>query len=199
MLLAGAGGHCKELIGILLNQGIEEFHYYVSSKSYSNRVSPSIANQVHYSDDEIISIFQKNSKFTLATGGTKTRSNFYAKLLSLGGSPFSVIADSSIIHCKSENLGDALNIMDFSFIGPHTSIGNGCLINCHASIHHDSRIGKFVEIAPGAKILGGAIIDDYAFIGTNAVVFPNVRIGSDSVVGAGCMVKRDFPANSMME
>jgi acetyltransferase-like isoleucine patch superfamily enzyme len=154
---------------------------------------------VYYSDDEIIRIFQINSKFVLATGGSKTRLNFYEKLLSLGGNPLSVIADSSIIHCKSENLGDALNIMEFSFIGPHTSIGKGCLINCHASIHHDSKIGMFVEIAPGAKILGGAIIDDYAFIGTNAVVFPNVRIGSDSVVGAGCIVKRDFPANSMIK
>ena len=143
--------------------------------------------------------FTPSSKFVLATGGTKTRSNFYDKMLSLGGNPFSVIADSSIIHCQSENLGDALNIMEFSFIGPHTSIGKGCLINCHASIHHDSKIGKFVEIAPGAKILGGAIIDDFAFIGTNAVVFPNVRIGSDSVIGAGCMVKRDFPANSKMK
>jgi hypothetical protein len=63
---------------------------------------------VYYSDDEIIHIFQKNSDFILATGGTKTRSNFYEKLLSLGGNPFYVIADSSIIHCKSENLGDAL-------------------------------------------------------------------------------------------
>ena len=39
------------------------------------------------------------------------------------------------------------------------------------------------------------IIEDNVWIGGNAVILPGVRIGANSVIGAGSVVTRDIPAD----
>ncbi|PNX51306.1 MAG: hypothetical protein BV458_11705 [Thermoplasmata archaeon M9B2D] len=42
----------------------------------------------------------------------------------------------------------------------------------------------------------GAIIGDNVVIGVNASIFPATRIGENSMISAGCVIKEDIPANS---
>lgn len=41
------------------------------------------------------------------------------------------------------------------------------------------------------------VIEDNVWIGANAVVLPGVHIGANSVIGAGAVVSRDIPADSL--
>lgn len=41
------------------------------------------------------------------------------------------------------------------------------------------------------------IIEDDCWIGSNVVILKGVHIGRHSVVGAGCIVYKDLPANSI--
>ena len=77
-------------------------------------------------------------------------------------------------------------------------------------------IGNRVAIAPGVLILGEAgpcfsvltsiypnmeapvTICDDVWIGANAVIFPGVTIGEQSVVGAGAVVREDVPPYSVV-
>lgn len=88
--------------------------------------------------------------------------------------------------------------MDFVYLGPNSSVGTGSLLNTSSSIHHDAKLGEFVEIAPGARILGSAKIGNQCLIGTNSVIFPNVSIGDNCKIGAGVVVKKDIPADSII-
>jgi maltose O-acetyltransferase len=71
-------------------------------------------------------------------------------------------------------------------------------------------IGSNVGFAPGVKVLahdgcmkkylgytriGKVVIDDNVFIGAGSIVMPNVRIGANSIIGAGSVVDRDIPPN----
>ena len=51
-----------------------------------------------------------------------------------------------------------------------------------------SRIAPFVPTAHGPITIG-----DDAWLGTGSIIFPNIRIGQGSVVGAGSVVTRDVP------
>jgi maltose O-acetyltransferase len=51
-----------------------------------------------------------------------------------------------------------------------------------------SRIGNIVS-----EEKGPIIIEDDAWLGTGAIVMPNVRIGEGAVVGAGSVVTKDVP------
>ncbi len=93
------------------------------------------------------------------------------------------------------------------------SIGKGCFISSHAYI--DSRRGKIsigdnVSIAGGSYILSHTgfrpnmegqetVIEDNVRIFVNSVVLPGVRIGRNSIVGAGSVVMRDVPPNVVVQ
>ena len=193
VLFAGNGGHSSEVKAICCKIINKKIVHFVTSKKYSENDESCI-----YLEEDVKSLFDKNSNFVLATGGSKLRYKFYNKLTSLGGIAITLISKTSIVNTDKSNLGCGLNIMDFVYLGPNSSVGTGSLLNTSCSIHHDSKVGDFVEIAPGARILGGAKIGNQCLIGTNSVIFPNVSIGENSKIGAGVVVKKEIPADSII-
>jgi acetyltransferase-like isoleucine patch superfamily enzyme len=71
-------------------------------------------------------------------------------------------------------------------------------LNTNSTIGHDSTIGDFVEICPGAVISGNVSIGAYSFIGSNATILPKVKLGSNVIVAAGSVVTKDVPGNCMV-
>jgi acetyltransferase-like isoleucine patch superfamily enzyme len=95
------------------------------------------------------------------------------------------------INGKKENLS----------IGSFSTIGR-----VEIALHDLVTIGNYVCINDGAIILSAShdvldplwnhkkapiIIDDYAWIATNAIILPGVRIGKGAVVGAGAVVSKN--------
>ena len=98
----------------------------------------------------------------------------------------------------------------YRFMG--ISIGKGCYVSSCA--HLDVRRGKVtigdnVSIASGTYILGHTghqplrdgqetALEDNVKVFVNAVVLPGVKIGKNSIVGAGAVVARDVPPNVLV-
>lgn len=97
------------------------------------------------------------------------------------------------------------------------SIGEKCVIAGDAEFEEawatHIRIGNEVTIARGARFIShdastwrelgaskvGIIeIGDRTFIGAYSIIMPNVRIGSDVVVGSGSVVTRDVPDGTVV-
>jgi acetyltransferase-like isoleucine patch superfamily enzyme len=45
---------------------------------------------------------------------------------------------------------------------------------------------------------GGAVVEDYVRIGANSTILPGVRIGRNSLIGAGSVVTKDVPPGSVV-
>lgn len=84
-----------------------------------------------------------------------------------------------------------------SVVASRAKIGCGVIVNYLCSVGHDARLGDFSQLAPHANVLGRCVIDEGAFIGGSAVVFPNVFVGAWSVIGAGSVVTSDVPAGEV--
>lgn len=74
-----------------------------------------------------------------------------------------------------------------------TRIGRQCIINTQASVDHEGWLEDGVEVAPGATLCGAVHAGVNAWICAGATVLPRIRIGSDAIVGAGAIVRRDVP------
>jgi acetyltransferase-like isoleucine patch superfamily enzyme len=112
--------------------------------------------------------------------------------------------------------GTELHVYNFRDL-PHAfiRIGKGCIIGESNIIRGPGgvEIGDQVLTAPGVQILSsnhlygdpdrpimeqgvsakGIAIDDGAWIGAGALILDGVKIGRNSVVGAGAVVTRDIP------
>ncbi len=96
---------------------------------------------------------------------------------------------------KADGNKQNLTIGAFSFLG-----------KAELALHASIKIGERVCINDGVRILTAShdvsdpewkhikaaiFIDDYAWIGTNALILPGVKIGRGAVVGAGAVVSKD--------
>lgn len=94
-------------------------------------------------------------------------------------------------------------------IGEGTIVGDQVVLDGRAKLS----IGDHVDIASKVMVFnaehdihsedfnvvyGDVTIEDYVFIGPNAIVLPGVRIGKGAVVAAGAVVTLDVPAGTIV-
>jgi acetyltransferase-like isoleucine patch superfamily enzyme len=104
---------------------------------------------------------------------------------------------SSSIHWRAEFyaperivIGDHTVIGDSAFLDGRSglTIGSNVNLGSHVSVYtlqHDIDSADFAEVG------GPVAIEDYAYVGSHAIVLPSVRIGHGGVVGAGSVVTHD--------
>ena len=78
-------------------------------------------------------------------------------------------------------------------IGNHVAIAAGTDF-----ITHDGAIWCFREGLEDADIFGKIKIGNNVFIGNNCTVLPNTSIGDNCIIGAGSVVRGQFPENSVI-
>ncbi len=77
-------------------------------------------------------------------------------------------------------------------IGNHCTVASGvCLLT------HDGGVWIFRDKFPDLQVFGPIEIEDNCFIGQNAIILPGVKIGKNSVIGAGAVVTKSIPPNSV--
>ncbi len=63
---------------------------------------------------------------------------------------------------------------------------------------HDGAVWAFRDCVPDLQVYGPIVIEDNCVIGMRSTIFPNVRIGRNSIVGAGSVVIGDVPPNTLV-
>lgn len=120
--------------------------------------------------------------------------------------------------------GNKANIRENNTIGDNVSVGTLSVIEYQVKIEDDVRIhtqvfipefsiikkGSFIGpnvVLTNAKYplskdvksnLQGPIIEESVKIGANSTLLPGVRIGANSIIGAGSVITKDVPANSVV-
>ena len=190
MVIAGAGGHARELLGVLAERNTTgDIFLFDNVTDRTERIYNSFP--VLKTDQELKAIFSNNPDFCLGVGSPAARKILYDKLTGLGGKCVSVISPYARIGKYNVELADGLNVMTAAVITQDVSIGLGTLIHIHVTVHHDCRIGTFCELSPSCNILGKVTIGDMTSVGTGSVVLPGVNIGNNVVIGAGAVVTRN--------
>lgn len=137
--------------------------------------------------------------------------------------PFSTIYAGSEIGDNFQT-GQNVSIREDNKIGNDVSIGTNSVLEFGNEVGDFSRIhsncfmemvtiGKYVFVGPNVVFIddphpmgcpryreckGGAVVEDYARIGANSTILPGIKIGKNSLVGAGSVVTKDVPQNSVV-
>ncbi len=87
-------------------------------------------------------------------------------------------------------IGPNTMVMERAGIQPFVTIGRDSIVWSATRIGFHSKIGDHCWIT--CPILGESVeIGDYTFVGLNATIAPNVKIGRSNVIGAGALILGD--------
>ncbi|WP_192349171.1 DapH/DapD/GlmU-related protein [Algoriphagus sp. Y33] len=194
MIIAGAGGHGKEVLYSLHNSGydVETICFFDENKECTAVSFNAYKIPVFSSLSELMDQLAKDPGFCLGVGAPISRRNLYNFMTKIGGQ-YHPLNFSGV---ENQSQGD---LMPLTFLGPNVLMGKGALLNSGGQIHHDCSVGEFSEIGPQAMLLGGAKVGRFCRIGAGAVVLPGVKLGDEVVVGAGAVVTKNHLQSTVIK
>jgi sugar O-acyltransferase (sialic acid O-acetyltransferase NeuD family) len=105
---------------------------------------------------------------------------------------------ANVVQLDEVQLGEGAVLCPFVTLTSNIRIGQHFQANIYSYVAHDCVVGDFVTFAPGVMCNGNVHIEDYAYIGTGAVIKQGLPgaplvIGRGAVVGMGAVVTKSVP------
>jgi len=105
-----------------------------------------------------------------------------------------IVHPSSFIHGGVE-LSPGVIIEPQVNVGYRSQLKEGVWIHTNSSIDHHSLLEKGCTIDPGVTMAGNCHIGEFSQIHTGSILKNRVKVGKNSIVGAGSVVIKDIPDN----
>ncbi|QDP55560.1 MAG: putative bacterial transferase hexapeptide [Prokaryotic dsDNA virus sp.] len=133
--------------------------------------------------------------FIVAVGDGKVRQSIEERCLDAGLVPFDYTGQHVSLGHGIE-IGDGAVLCNYSMVTATAKIGRQFQSNIYSYVAHDCVIGDYVTFAPRVNCNGNVHIEDFAYIGTGAVLRQGtpdkpLRIGRGAIVGMGAVVTKD--------
>ena len=100
------------------------------------------------------------------------------------------------LRSRGVQIGENVHILNSQVDFGHgflISIGNNVTLTGVRVLAHDAS----TQIPLGVSKVGRVVIGDNVFVGQGAIILPNTHIGNRVVIGAGAVVSKDIPDNSI--
>lgn len=203
--LVGAGGFGREVMPIVLkmigNGSIPSFSkvYFIEEGLKENY---KINNIQVVSDNYFFNMDATNKYFNIAVADYAVRERVSHHFKNNNCKPFSIQSANSLSLVDNE-IDEGSIICPFATITANSVIGKYFHANIYSYVAHDCIIGNYVTFAPRVCCNGNVVIEDYAYIGTNAIIKQGssdkpITIGKGAVIGMGAVVTKSVPANSVV-
>lgn len=193
--IVGAGGFGREVIPVAIEMLMishQTPNYEIVFVVEHGDTNPVNGHRVITADEFLAST--KEKYFNIAIADHQVRERIAKAFIDSGALPFSIKALNSV--CMSGNeIGEGSILCPFTTITSNARIGKFFHANIYSYIAHDCQIGDFVTFAPNVHCNGRVIIEDYAYIGTGALIKQGsdakpIIIGRGAVVGMGAVVTK---------
>lgn len=201
--LLGAGGFAREVMPYV-KESIAKSLSISSNEVDVYFVETWQPKQSRVNDCPVISLdefilLRGEKYFNVAVGSGADRESMVAKVGAYA-KPLMIVSPQTLIF-HNNTIGVGSIFCPNTMVTSNSEIGKFFQCNIYSYVAHDCVIGDFVTFAPGVRCNGRVHIEDYAYIGTNAVIREGspgkpLRIGKGAVVGMGAVVTKDVPAGS---
>ena len=186
ILVLGAGGHGKSVLGVLVAMGrrvlgvLDDASGLWGTRVCGVPVLGALEELRHFPEAEAV----------IALGENAARRDAARRFP--GARWARVIYPGAYVNPLAR-MGTGCVVFPGAVIGYEAFIGDHVIVSAHTTVGHDVRIEDFAQVAPGVQIAGGALIGAGAMLGIGSIVCPGVRVGAGATLGAGACAVRDVP------
>lgn len=193
MIVIGYSGHAFVACGILKAAGQPITGYCdKEEKTYNPFGLQYFGSEL---SNEALAEMKEHGSF-IAIGINLLRNRIYEDLYLKGIRFFNAIHPSAVIDPSAVIAAAAVMIAANVTINPLAKIGTGVICNTGCIIEHESVVGDFAHIGPGAVLCGNVKVGKQSFIGANAVIRQGITIGDNATIGAGSVVVKNVQDNT---
>ena len=153
-------------------------------REYLNEARVGINHQEKIIQDGTWNVFQIDNKADLIVGSNVICRNFENFHISSGKL---VLNDGVFI-----NNSCSFNCMERIEVGAGTMMGEGVRFYDHDHVYTAEKIEKWQCTTAPIRV------GRDCWIGSNVTILKGVTIGDNTIIGAGCLVRKDVPANSVV-
>ncbi|MCL2357843.1 MAG: NeuD/PglB/VioB family sugar acetyltransferase [Defluviitaleaceae bacterium] len=139
----------------------------------------------------------KDAEISVALGEPAHRLKLYTSITESGFTPATLIHPTVEIP-ESTTVNAGVTICTSSFISCNVTLGENVCIQPNCLVFHDCAIEPHAVMSPSARLAGGVVVGEGAFIGMNATVKQQIKIGKWSIVGMSSSVFSDTGDESVV-
>lgn len=193
--LIGPGGFGREVMPIareMLSDAISSSQCEVVFVAKNAGENEYLNGHRVISEDIFLSCRAKKKYFNVAIADYNIRKKVSEKMLMESIEPFSIKSKTLTVYDGCSIDKGAIFCCNTT-VTSNTRIGKFFHANMYSYVAHDCVIGDYVTFAGSVCCSGNVVVEDYAYIGSGAVIRPGkndspIVIGKGSVVGMGAVV-----------
>lgn len=197
ILIIGAGGHAQVVADIFFN--MKDAGNNCTPIGYLDD-NPRLQGRVYLGLPVLGPITLRSSiphdAVIVAVGNNTIRKRLYEELLSQG-EHFIVARHPHSMIARSASIGQGSMICAGVVVNPQSTIGVNVILNTGCTVDHHNNIGPHAHLAPGVHTGGEVLIGEGALMGISSAIMPRCSLGEWAIAGAGALIHRPFPANSV--
>lgn len=191
IVIYGAGGFGREVLDVVeaINADTAEFEFlgFLDDGEVDGELLRRRGTRLL----EGVSVAQRSgARYVIGIGDTELRRSLDDRLRTEGLEPAILVHPAATVGSEMI-LGPGCVLTAGVRVTTNITFGRHVHLNLNCTVGHDSVLGDYVSVFPGATISGNVTIGAGTTVGTGANILPGVTIGPGSFVGAGAVVTRD--------
>lgn len=194
VVIAGSGALGRVLCDFLVLSGHNVLGFLEDDRK---KIGKKVSGLPVYGFDEIEGLKDLKCYFVIGITDGKDRENVCKRLISYK-CRFLDYRMENLFISPFASIGEGCTLLMHSCVMNNVVLGDFCHVHMFTIIGHDAVVGDYCSFTPHCVIGGGSRIGKGVSFGMGANVIPNITIGDYSIVGAGAVVTRDVPANSII-
>ncbi|RHV63620.1 transferase [Clostridiaceae bacterium OM02-2AC] len=193
--IIGAGGFGREVLWLIsrinkINNNYKIIGFFDDEIS----IDTAIGNYKVIGKIDDLKHYSESLNICVAIGNSLIRKDVICKIKCIKQFCFPNLIDPNSI-VNVENLGEGNIICANNICTIDYKIGNFNIINLSCTIGHDAILKDFITIYPNVNISGSVSIENLCEIGTGTKIIQGLKIGCNSIIGAGAVINKNIPSN----
>ncbi len=198
LAILGGGGHASDVLSVVEAcslAGLCDIDLVTVSDDVWERRDRFDGRQAHLIDG-VFRPIKEGIFFIMGIGYPESRKAVAEQAVAKGGIPLPTLQHPRTDVGAGAQVSPGVVIFGQVWVSPNVSLGEHVHVSYGSTIGHDTQVGQFSSIMPGAKIAGDVIIGNEVLVGTGSVILEGIEVGDGARIGAGSVVTKDIAAGT---